>query len=221
MRITSGQLKGRKVMVPRSGVRPTQDRVREALFSSLQTVIAGSRFLDLFSGSGAVGVEAWSRGAESVAWVESDPNTFRLLKDNVHRLCGRENVSCFSLEVMPFLKRNPPDNQFDIIFADPPYQKKRDRSDVSRNEELLAAVKSAGILSSGGILILEQGKREGVLEIEGWTIVRDKVYGGSRLLSYYENGGSVDDSGRRERITRGTCRDLRRQRSRSGGQGRR
>jgi 16S rRNA (guanine(966)-N(2))-methyltransferase RsmD len=89
MRVTGGTLGGRLLKVPKGdAVRPTQDMVRQALFSSFATLVPGSRFLDLFAGSGAVGLEAWSRGAAYVCWVESDPRAFRVLKENVETLCG-------------------------------------------------------------------------------------------------------------------------------------
>ena len=87
MRITSGHLKGRTIRVPAAGVRPSQDRLRESLFSSLGGRLDGWRVLDLFAGSGALGLEAWSRGAHEVVWIESHPRTFAVLRENVRALC--------------------------------------------------------------------------------------------------------------------------------------
>jgi len=202
MRITGGNLRGRKVLVPRTGVRPTQDRVREALFSSLQTRLGGACFLDLYAGSGVVGLEAWSRGAAVVQWVEADRRTFRLLKANIEDLCGMgdkavdsNEVRCSGADVFVFLKRGLADGRFDIIFADPPYEKEAGANSGCRDSfsceggagRLLAAVRDACVLSPGGIMILEQGANEPSPETEGWTVVRDKVYGGTRLLSYEQS----------------------------------
>jgi len=89
MRITGGIYCRHEIKVPKVGCRPTQDMVREALFSILGARIANCRFLDLFAGSGAVGLEALSRGAESVCWVESNRRTLALLKGNVERIAGK------------------------------------------------------------------------------------------------------------------------------------
>ena len=87
MRVSGGALGGRRIEVPGGDrVRPTQDMVRQALFSSLAALVPECRFLDLFAGSGAVGLEAWSRGAAHVTWVERDPRTLAVLRGNVASL---------------------------------------------------------------------------------------------------------------------------------------
>ena len=111
MRVTGGELRGREVAVPAGrAVRPTQDRVRQALFSALATRIAGSQFLDLFAGSGAVGLEAWSRGAAGVVWVEQNPRVLRVLQANIGALCAPAGVACGTAravrsDVLGFLER--------------------------------------------------------------------------------------------------------------------
>ena len=113
---------GRRIKAPDGAVRPTQDRVREALFSMLGDRVPGCRFLDLFAGSGAVGIEAWSRGAAFVCWIEAHPRVCAVLKKNVSDLCdGRTRVLRCNAE--PFLKKWLEEEPFHIIFADPPYQR--------------------------------------------------------------------------------------------------
>jgi len=179
--------------VPREDVRPTQDRLREALFSTLQMVIPGSRFLDLFAGSGAVGIEAWSRGAAQVCWVEERRHVFRVLKSNVVTLGGATldttAMRCVCADVFSFLRKGLAEPSFEIIFADPPYQKGWRGADASLPSPLMDAVAASGLLAAGGLLVLEQGGDEPMPESPGWEPIRDKRYGGSRLRIFKAKGG--------------------------------
>ena len=122
MRITSGILGGRQIAVPPGPVRPTQDKVRQALFSILGGRVAGCRFLDLYAGSGSVGIEAWSRGADLVTWVELDHRTARVLRQNAG-MCGAGGRVLVG-DSLRVLKKGLENCPFDIIFADPPYEKR-------------------------------------------------------------------------------------------------
>jgi 16S rRNA (guanine966-N2)-methyltransferase len=166
-------------------VRPTQDRVREALFSSLQASITGSRFLDLCAGSGAVGLEALSRGADEVFWVESDRRVFGTLKRNVRELCdqkGLELSHCYCCDAVRFLRRELGSVGFDVIFADPPYNKGGGRSEETLPVRIVKALDETAMLAPGGILVLEQGANEEAPDVDGWDLIRDKRYGGTRLF---------------------------------------
>lgn len=190
MRITGGNLRGRILKVPSAEVRPTQDRVREALFSSLQCRIAGARFLDLFAGSGAVGMEALSRGAASVCWVESSLRVFKILQSNLAKLAGDyddEAKLCLRSDVFAFMRKGTAGGTYDIIFADPPYCKKGRRSDIPSPSQLLNAIIASGILAPDGLLVLEQGADEPLPEHSGWELTRDKRYGGTRLRVFRLN----------------------------------
>jgi 16S rRNA (guanine966-N2)-methyltransferase len=183
LRITGGSLGGRHLRVPPGTLRPTQDRVREALFSSLQALLPGASFLDLFAGSGAVGIEAWSRGAARVCWVEADRRVFAVLKSNVGTLCGdAAAVQCRLQDVYSFCRgwRNAPG--FDIIFADPPYAEKG--TGPGSGSRLLEDVRNAGLATAGGLLVLEQGAREEAPVAEGWALVRERSYGRACLRIY-------------------------------------
>lgn len=195
MRITGGILCGRRIRVPKAVIRPTQDRVREALFSMLGDRVRRSGFLDLFAGSGAVGLEAWSREAELVCWVESDPCVLSVLKQNVRQLCNKQ-VRIYSEDAVRFLKKGLADRQFDIIFADPPYGrrergpktgkkkevKKRGRT---RLDEILNAIRHGDMLAPGGLFIMEHASDEDLTRHEGWQLVNDKAYGDTKL-SFFE-----------------------------------
>ena len=192
MRITGGNLGGRRILVPNSLVRPTQDRVREALFSSLADRIRGARVLDLFAGTGALGIESWSRGAESITWVEDHRTVYRVLKKNVETLCGGEpGLSCVLDDVYRFLHQSEKDRMYDLVFADPPYQ--RDNSSASLRK-LLRILESDSILAPTGCFIMEQDRDQAITEPVEWKLTRDRSYGNTRLLYYVRDraaGGST------------------------------
>lgn len=230
MRVTGGNLRGRIIKVHGDCVRPTQDRVREALFSIIGAEVVASRFLDLYAGSGVVGLEAWSRGAEFVCWVEVDKGALRGLRESVSGFCDI-GAKVVGGDVVKVLKRGLDGEQpFDIIFADPPYLKKeyptpprqcgasgrrkkeegnRDGSRTHEDErretqrrqgnvgqaeggegshvdvvaELLGAVDAGGVMKSGGLFVMEQrvDVRAGVVNVEGWDLVKEKSYGHTAL----------------------------------------
>ena len=128
MRISGGKFRGRLLKTPPDCVlRPTQDAVREALFSMLASFLPGRFFLDLFAGTGAVGLEAESRGASGVAWVEKNPKALKALEANVAALCGSPlppRLRVFRSDVAAWLARPPlAARSVDVVFADPPYPK--------------------------------------------------------------------------------------------------
>jgi len=190
MRITGGILKGRVLKVPAGPLRPTQDKVRAALFSMLGEAVAGARVLDLFAGSGALGMEAWSRGAAFVCWVESDPAVLRVLRANVEMLSGPGGgaTECRRGDAMRFLKEGGAGRVFDIILADPPY----DREGAHRwLEKALLALQTGPILAPEGLLAFEQGARQVIPESPGWDLLRDRNYGETRLLIFRRTGRAV------------------------------
>jgi 16S rRNA (guanine966-N2)-methyltransferase len=176
MRITSGELGGRVIKVP-PGIRPTQDKVRQALFSSLGDFVVGARVLDLFAGSGALGLEAWSRGAASVCWVEQNARVFSLLKESVRALCGESpDVIVTRSDALAFLQKSEA-APFDLILADPPYN-------AGVLENALRVAGSRSILKVGGVLVFEQNVEEGIVQTAGWRLAGDKRYGDTGLLTY-------------------------------------
>jgi 16S rRNA (guanine966-N2)-methyltransferase len=176
MRITSGYLRNRRLNVPDSEVRPTMEAVREAIFSSLGNSCDGLKVLDLFAGSGALGMEAWSRGAAAVTFVEQSSNVWKNLQQNIQSLDCDElgKTTCIKGDAIKWLARAA--EQFDLILADPPY----DLPDALENT--LEGIAAHSVLKPDGILVYEmRSKGEPVLS-KDWKIIRDKRYGKTRVL---------------------------------------
>ena len=179
MRVSGGTISRREIRVPR-GIRPTQDKVRAALFNSLGEAVVGARVLELFAGSGALGIEAWSRGAALVCWVEADRRVAATLKENVRDLCrDGAPTEIRQLDAMLFLKKGWTGQPFDLILADPPYDRDGNTGWLGR---LLPVLEEGGMLRPGGVLVFEQGAPEDVPQRPGWELLRDRTYGGTRLL---------------------------------------
>lgn len=179
MRVTGGVFRGRRLQTVQAAVlRPTQDRVREALFSALAEAIPGSRFLDLYAGTGSVGIEAWSRGAGQICWVERDRRVFGILEQNIRMLAvGGTDATLVPrcMEVAAFCRCVTADT-FDIIYADPPYARNRDAA-----EEVLPLLARSGALRPGGLLVMEQGAVEVRPEYPDWEFLRERRYGAALL----------------------------------------
>lgn len=153
-RIIAGAARGRRLSVPASGTRPTTDRVRESVFNILSSRIdfEGAVVLDLFAGSGALGLEALSRGAATAAMVESDAKAARVIDTNI-RASGLAGAVVARRPVADHLQR--PGRAADLVFADPPYDlPARDLADIL---ELLAS----GAVAGGGTVVLERSARSG------------------------------------------------------------
>ena len=178
-RIIGGIAGGRRITAP-SGqhTRPTTDRVREALFSSIEAwcgSLQGLRFLDLYAGSGAVGLEAWSRGAGVVTLVESDRRTARLIGENARAL-GFAKADVVTESVAVTLGR-PPSAPYDVAFFDPPYSLEEDRVAAD-----LRSLDEQGWLVPGGMVVVERSSRS---PEPGWPIgievERSRRYGETTL----------------------------------------
>lgn len=190
IRMTGGIWRGRLIAVPPGGVRPTQDRVRAALFSSLGEGVVGARVLDLFAGSGALGFEALSRGAADVCWVESDRRVGRVLLENAARLgvgAATHAAACGSgrllvADVWRFLERSPDGAAaFDLVLADPPYAR-----DDACLKKLLCALSGNPMVRAGGWCVVEGARRAPPPpeKIGEWACAREKHYGETRLVFY-------------------------------------
>lgn len=183
MRIIAGQAKGFNIKVPQGEVRPTQDRVREALFNILDPIIAGARVLDLFCGSGSVGLEALSRGAHSARMVDASAKSCAMARKNLEnsRLRGGSIVQS---DCLAFVKRDA--GTYDVIFADPPYCKAIGDRDMIA--ELMNS-RLAELLTSQGYFIAEAQLCYGVgsigcREFDGWKLVDTRTYGKNTILFY-------------------------------------
>lgn len=120
MRIIAGAFKGRRLKIPRRDVRPTTDMVREAAFNILAAEIPDARVVDLFAGSGSMGLEALSRGASSVDFVEISRSAEKVLQDNINLLGGGDRTAIVRGDVLGFVRKLPA-HRYDVAFADPPY----------------------------------------------------------------------------------------------------
>jgi len=174
-RIVAGLHGGRRLMTPPGrGTRPTSDRVREALFSTLDalTDLTGARFADLYAGSGAVGLEALSRGAAHVLLVESDPRAARIARDNVAALRAASAVRLVTGRVAQVLAAAP-DARYDVVFADPPYE--LPDAEVAA---MLTALANQQWLAPGAVIAVERSTRSGSLEwVSPITAERVRRYG--------------------------------------------
>jgi 16S rRNA (guanine966-N2)-methyltransferase len=181
MRVIAGSLKGRRLKAPTwDGLRPTSDKLRETLFNILAPRIAGARFLDGYAGTGAVGIEALSRGAISVTFVESDRRAETLIGENLAH-CGVENGYAIiratvaraidQLDAAAF----GPYELFDIVWLDPPYEEQPD-----------GVIEAAAVLiASGGLLVVEHARRRQLAERAGRLSRVRQVNSGDSTLSFY------------------------------------
>ena len=183
-RIIAGEHGGRRLAAPAgAGTRPTSDRVREAFFSTLATMtdLEGARFADLFAGSGAVGLEAVSRGAAFALLVEADPKAARTIRENVAMLRLGAAARLVAAKVAQVLAAPPEGGPFDVVFADPPYALGDDEV-----AEVQAALVANGWLAPDAVVVFERSTRTAVRGapltwVDGITADRSKRYGETTL----------------------------------------
>jgi 16S rRNA (guanine966-N2)-methyltransferase len=178
MRVIAGSAGGIRLAAPKECVRPTMDRVKAAIFSSLGDAITGADVLDLFAGSGALGIEALSRGAASAVFVEDNARTAETIKKNLAatKLKGRVR----NHDVFDFLHGASSGSEFQIIFADPPYEKSKHGELYT--EKLLNSERLPYMLEPGGIFVLEKRANETVSGLKLWRVIRQKQYGTTEVL---------------------------------------
>jgi len=159
------------------------DRVKAAIFSSLGEVIIGARVLDLFAGSGALGIEALSRGAASVIFVEDDRQSADAIERN---LANTKLKGCVRRQdVFHFLRQRSNAEKFEVVFADPPYEK--GHSSESDTEKLLNNENLPHLLGLKGIFVLEKQPGEPLAETKLWRIIRKKRYGATEVLFLHQS----------------------------------
>lgn len=180
MRLTGGEHSGRLLKVPADGTRPTQDKVRAAIFSALAAQVPESRVLDLFAGTGAVGLEAWSRGAAWVEWVENGKPALRCLRENVQALKVPPSAGrVLAADVFKLLGYPCTSAGFDLALADPPYAEAKAGNWLVKLAGLLA---DNGWVKPDGVFVFETEGRENPPALPGWRLARDKTYGSTRVL---------------------------------------
>lgn len=176
MRIIAGEARGIRLGTPvGQDIRPTLDRVREACFSILGPMLPGCRFLDLFSGTGANGLEAVSRGSAHADLIESDRVARKLIEENIARTKLGDRVRLHALSVPEGLGRLPHDAPYDIVYADPPHS-------YTDFVAIVAAIAANKLLAPEGIFVLEHATKTEVAEAIGPLVrVRAAVYGQTTL----------------------------------------
>jgi 16S rRNA (guanine966-N2)-methyltransferase len=170
VRIIAGAWRGRRIHFPdMPGLRPTPDRVRETLFNWLQHSITGSRCLDLFAGSGALGLEALSRGAKEAVFVEQFPAAARALQEQLVRLGGTGKARILEMGAARFLRT--PGAPFDVAFLDPPFGK-------DALVEYIPLLDAGNWLNVGGLIYLENERSAGVPALPAhWEMLKSKSAG--------------------------------------------
>ncbi|MEY2518815.1 MAG: rRNA (guanine966-N2)-methyltransferase [Verrucomicrobiota bacterium] len=184
MRVIAGTAGGIRLDVPKTDVRPTMDRVKGAIFSSLGEEVIGAKVLDLFAGTGGLGIEALSRGAASALFVEENSAAVAAIERNLARtkLEGRIRKQ----DVFAFLRAAPTRDPFQIIFADPPYEKTKSGGEFTRL--LLEDDQLAEIIEPSGIFVLEKRPAEQMPPMPLWEITRARKYGATEVLFLQRSG---------------------------------
>lgn len=194
LRLTGGEFRGRMIQTPpdqagKAVVRPTQAKLRQALFNSLQAVIPEANVLDLFGGSGSLGFEALSRGARHVTFIEQAPPAIKLIEKNAGTLQVQERVRIISDSVVNTAKRTRDLAPFDLVLADPPYE-------AGWEEKLLNDFNWGELLVAEGIFCLEWGAQKSKVDtlperVPFLVKIREKNYGDSILTTYQRTEGDL------------------------------
>ena len=180
MRIIAGDYKGRRLQSPQDySIRPTTDKVKEALFSILTAKIWGSRVLDLFAGTGNLGIEALSRGAETCVFADSSRESLRLIRENIAHCKAEEGARVEAGDYRKILGNQT--EPFDIILLDPPYNK-------GLLDECFRLIAENELLAEDGVIVAEHRREEKMPEkLHGFQKQKERRYG-IVMLSIYANG---------------------------------
>ncbi len=181
MRVIAGAQKGRRLHGPKGpGLRPTSDRVKEALFSIVGNRVAGSRFLDLYAGTGAIGIEALSRGARQVTFVEPNQAALRVLRANLDACGLATHADIHACTAAAFLKRRAKTAvPHDLVFADPPYQ-------PDCLAELWSALCETATIAPDALIALEHSSKAAVPTSRGHLSLLRQYRYGDTTLSIFE-----------------------------------
>jgi len=184
LKVVGGIAKGRRIRPPKTSLRPTSEKVKEALFDILKERVNGSIFLDLYAGTGGVGIEALSRKAKRVIFVESNPSSIKGLKENISSLGFEERVDIIASSARGFLEKAiERGERFDIIFLDPPYH----TGEIDRIFKILS---EGDILSQKGVLVAEHFKKKRLPEEVGHLmLLREYRYGDTVLTLFINREG--------------------------------
>ncbi len=174
MRVIGGKYRGKKLIPPKNDdIRPTTDKARESLFNMLQYYIYESSFLDLFSGSGAVSIEAISRGAKQVTLVEKSRESTKIINANLNLIADEKHKADLrNIDVISFLQTT--NERFDIIFADPPYA-------YEKINQIIELISTRKLLADDGIMIIETDKNENLEMPRDMYVEKEKIYSISKF----------------------------------------
>jgi 16S rRNA (guanine(966)-N(2))-methyltransferase RsmD len=178
MRVTGGTGRGKRLKVPAAGVRPTSDKVKQALFNILGEKVPGAAFLDLFAGAGGIGIEALSRDAERVVFVDVSREALNVIKHNIERLGFSNAAQVMRARAESFLRKSS--GQFDIVFLDPPY--------AQELKPLLELIAESGILKPETVVVAEHFKKQPSPEKAGTLTLYREVKYGDTVLAFYKAG---------------------------------
>jgi 16S rRNA (guanine966-N2)-methyltransferase len=178
MRIIGGKYRGRRLAVVREGIRPTSDRLRETLFNVLGDSVADSVWFDAFAGSGAVGIEALSRGARYVVFNDRFRAATNLVKKNLERCEIDEGFEIRERDVFSALKKGP---AADFIYLDPPF-------DFGRYEKLLAKIRSSPVFGEGSLIMLETFKKTRLEKLPENIVEFRRLQSGDTVLLFLKSG---------------------------------
>lgn len=193
MRVVSGTAGGIPLLAPKTDLRPTMDRVRGAIFDSLGEAVRGARVLDLFAGSGALGIEALSRGAAAATLVEKEPRAVETIRRNLEKTRLGGGATVHALDVFSFLHRLAAEGGYDLILADPPYARREGDRDFGA--ELLGDPALARALAPGGWLVLEKRPGAKLSAPPGWERLRERRYGATEVVMFrLPEGGSTPEA---------------------------
>ncbi len=178
LRIIAGEARGHHLLSPPDGLRPTMDRVRAAVFSSLGERVEGARVLDLFAGTGAMGIEALSRGAISAVFVEIRRSNATCIEKNLikTKLGEGRKINVVVIDALAYVEKRMAGAAFDLIFADPPYFDPG-KQDVDFPSKLLTAEPLRAALAPGGLFVLEKNPLAPCVIPDRWELVKAKRYG--------------------------------------------
>jgi len=180
IKIIAGKNRG-NILKTKEGIttRPTLNRIRENLFNIIRDKVPGAKVLDVFAGSGAIGIEALSRGALETTFIELDNDAYNILKENIVKTNNLKNSKLFKGDYRNFLKNSS--ENYDIIYVDPPYH-------LKAYEEVLSLIGSKNLLADNGIIIVE-AKKDTIIPSEtlDFKCYRDVIYGNTKIKFYNKN----------------------------------
>lgn len=176
MKVISGIYKGRKIkFVKDKEIRPTKDIVREAIFDTLRGWIVNKKVIELFAGSGAIGIEAISEGAKKVIFIEKEKRCIEVIKENIKNLgiekkCEIIKGDCeYEIEKLTNLK-------YDLVIGDPPYD-----FPISKLERIMEKIVKLNVLKKNGVIVIEHEIKKEIPELEGYEIIKKRKYGKTEL----------------------------------------